>query len=511
LSVTRKVTATTDRSTITGGSDIFGFGYHNASRRTSMSYPNGAVTSYGYDNLSRLTSLAATVGAIPITSFGYTYDDAGNRTQKTTLDHTEDYAYDALYRLEEVKRSGAGATRWLYGYDEVGNRTGHQVGESQVMSATYDQRNRLQSRDIGGQLRVRGALDEPGTVTVDGTPARMLEGNLFEAEVPAVPGVNTFSIQATDASGNPTTQDYQVTVTGSAASYSYDPNGNLTQKTENGHVWDYVWNAENQLIRVCKDLVPPQTCDSDGMAIASFSYDPLGRRISKRVSGVETTYTYDWEDILREMGSGGAQLKYVHGPSVDEPLGTVDGSGVPAYLHADALGSITKRTDGNGAVIDERRYGPWGDLELGGGEAGYAFTGREWTPEVGLYYYRARFYDASSGRFISEDPLQLRDRPLPELNGYSYVANDPVNRVDPLGLESTCGADCSGNYAACRARVLILMNVTARAACNAACVASGPFAFKCSISCMAVISGTTVALLAFCDAEYRDCLRNARN
>ncbi len=63
-----------------------------------------------------------------------------------------------------------------------------------------------------------------------------------------------------------------------------------------------------------------------------------------------------------------------------------------------------------------------------------AFTGREWDPETGLYYYRARYYDPKIGRFISEDPLPLRARKPRELDAYAYVANNPVNYSDPTGL-----------------------------------------------------------------------------
>jgi RHS repeat-associated protein len=61
-----------------------------------------------------------------------------------------------------------------------------------------------------------------------------------------------------------------------------------------------------------------------------------------------------------------------------------------------------------------------------------AFTGREWDPETGLYYYRARYYDPKIGRFISEDPIDFEGG----VNFYSYVENNPVNLVDPEGLQA---------------------------------------------------------------------------
>jgi RHS repeat-associated protein len=66
----------------------------------------------------------------------------------------------------------------------------------------------------------------------------------------------------------------------------------------------------------------------------------------------------------------------------------------------------------------------------GGTVTGYGFTGREFDPETGLLYYRARYYDPKIGRFISEDPIGLSAG----INFYSYVYNDPVNLVDPFGL-----------------------------------------------------------------------------
>ena len=73
----------------------------------------------------------------------------------------------------------------------------------------------------------------------------------------------------------------------------------------------------------------------------------------------------------------------------------------------------------------------WGNLEAGAGEPGHAFTGREWDPETGLYYYRARYYDPKLGRFISEDPIGF----AVDVNFYAYVKNNPVRWTDAYGLQ----------------------------------------------------------------------------
>jgi uncharacterized protein RhaS with RHS repeats len=98
---------------------------------------------------------------------------------------------------------------------------------------------------------------------------------------------------------------------------------------------------------------------------------------------VTTIYTYDGEDILREV-AGSTTLKYIHGPGVDEALAKEDGLGVLSFYHADGLGSIVKATNVLGLTVGSRRYDAWGNIEdesgpplpneLGGG--GYAFTDR---------------------------------------------------------------------------------------------------------------------------------------
>ena len=194
-----------------------------------------------------------------------------------------------------------------------------------------------------------------------------------------------------------------------------DPNGNLTTKTEGTDTWVYSWNALNQLTRVTKNSVEQ----------ARFAYDPLGRRVEKVAAGVTTAYTYDGLATLRQ-NEGALSLKYVNGPYVDDPLAVDRGTGLD-YLHADGLGSVVSLTNATGVVTQARGYDAWGRPEAGADQSGYAFTGREWDAETGLYYYRARYYDPSIGRFLSEDPIGLAE--------YAYVGNHPTVFIDPLGLE----------------------------------------------------------------------------
>ncbi len=207
--------------------------------------------------------------------------------------------------------------------------------------------------------------------------------------------------------------------------YSYDLNGNLTSKTSklDGHLTRYTWDSQDRLVRV--EL--PGT-------MAEYVYDPLGRRIQKTVNGVVTTYLNDGEDIVTELDASGVVLTtFVHGPGIDEPL-TMTRSGRTYFYHRDGLGSVTHLTDESGQVVQRYQYDAYGSITAQLDPTfvqPYAFTGREWDPETGLYYYRARYYDPRTGRFSSEDPIGFN---AGDPNFYAYVSNNPINSVDPYGL-----------------------------------------------------------------------------
>ena len=169
--------------------------------------------------------------------------------------------------------------------------------------------------------------------------------------------------------------------------------------------------------------------------LASFVYDGQGRRVQKTAGSVTTTYIYDGEDIVEERLSTSDKYRYVHDPGIDQPLARVDATTgtVAAYYLADHLGSIVQETDATGAVSLTREYDPWGNLIQGRTTGGYAYTAREWDPEIGLYYYRARCHDPKIGRFISEDPIRFAGG----RNFYAYAGNRPTNSTDPLGLAET--------------------------------------------------------------------------
>ena len=143
--------------------------------------------------------------------------------------------------------------------------------------------------------------------------------------------------------------------------------------------------------------------------------------------------------------------RYTHGPGVDDPLlleRDLDASGgfdaaERFFYQTDGLGSVTELTESTGAVARALVYDAYGQVtqDTGGIAQPYAFTGRERDAESGLYFYRARYYDPATGRFLSNDPLGFG---AGDANLYRYVFNSPVNLTDPDGRIGVFGGCALG-------------------------------------------------------------------
>jgi RHS repeat-associated protein len=187
----------------------------------------------------------------------------------------------------------------------------------------------------------------------------------------------------------------------------------------------YTWDVNNRLTQV--------TLPGTGGTV-TFKYDPPGRRIYKSSSSGTKIYLYDGEDNLLEEvdNSGNVLARYRQTRDIDAPLSELRSSTISYYQSDEALGSITSLSNSAGALANTYNYDSSGNLVASTGALAnpFRYAGREFDQEAGLYFYRARYLDPSTGRFISEDPIRFGGG----IDFYPYVDNSPVNDTDPLGL-----------------------------------------------------------------------------
>jgi RHS repeat-associated protein len=132
-------------------------------------------------------------------------------------------------------------------------------------------------------------------------------------------------------------------------------------------------------------------------------------------------------------GSGNVLARYQNQMRVDEPL-TEQRSGTASYYLQDGLGSPTSLSSGSGTLANTYTFDSYGKLTDSTGTLTnpFRYTAREFDQETGLYYYRARYYDGTVGRFISEDPIGF----VGGINKYAYVLDNPIDRNDAFGLRT---------------------------------------------------------------------------
>jgi RHS repeat-associated protein len=158
----------------------------------------------------------------------------------------------------------------------------------------------------------------------------------------------------------------------------------------------------------------------------------VGRRRAKTIGGTTTQFLYDGLNPVQELASGTPTANLLTGLGIDEYFTRTDAAGVRNFL-TDALESSVGLADGSGVVQTEYTYEPFGVSNTVGSATttSIGFTGRE-ADGTGLYFYRARYYSPGLQRFVSEDPVQFAGGTT---NLHEYVASDPVNGIDPTGLQ----------------------------------------------------------------------------
>ena len=217
-------------------------------------------------------------------------------------------------------------------------------------------------------------------------------------------------------------------------SFVYDSNGNTVQKTDGSGATKYIHDMENQLVRV-------ET--GSGTIIASYHYDPFGRRLWKEVGGTRTFFNYSEEGLIGEYANDGSPIRtYSYRPGstwTSDPLFMKEGEKY-YYFQNDHLGTPVMMTNLSGASVWAASYSSFGEAAVDASSTvvnNLRFPGQYFDAETGMHYNYHRYYDPETGRYITADPIGFKGG----INFFSYVGNNTLKRIDPYGL--WCGSGIS--------------------------------------------------------------------
>ncbi|MEM9728170.1 MAG: DNRLRE domain-containing protein [Myxococcota bacterium] len=446
------------------------FLYDPAGRAVGHEAPAGSITQTR-DALGRVESLEtnAPVLSTPFPS-EYRYDEEGRLLwMRDRRGRTVEMRYDTLGRLTFLNHGQTTCS---------GGTTAQTLGPSTTW--TYDDRDRIESVVHRGpppgvgfdgpvllsRTYERNDAGEPETITHQ-------DGSYVELDYD--PAGRVEEERYFDGADAPLD-----TIT-----YAYDLDGNRTKRTSNAGVEDYVYDTGSRLTEVLLDGVETQRFEYDENGRVTrivrdgqdqqLTWDALDRLVRiEDVNFLESPADFTYDGQGRRVGRDNGAFQYVVGPTGNQSLEsphlvhngiTLSGELVYSGEHAlwrygpapgpsepietrvylrDAMGSVIGLMDPDGTLVEEFEYDAFGNLRGPGGEALPAtllggdsrFQGMWKDAGTGLYYVRARYYDARTGRFLSRDPAEGQLETPESFYPYVFANNNPYVFRDPTGLRS---------------------------------------------------------------------------
>ena len=427
----------------------------NYNRRVSMQDGIGTTT-YAYNPVTTMPALgagrlASVSGPLPNSLVTYQYDQLGRVTNRAINGVAQAVTFDVLGRPTLVTNA-LGAFRYTYV-----NATPRVASESYPNGQTnlYSYYNNLGDRRLlqirhlypnGSLLSGFGyAYNSVGQIAAwtnlwDTLPTRVwlpsydAADQLTNVTVSGDTSLVTNYTYAYDAAWN----RVLAATNGVPTQFFYNPLNQLSGSSATLASISYEWDGENRL-----------TAINEGTNRSEFAYDGQGRRLKivERTNGVVASSKYfQWDGVTlsEERDATGTIVAKRFLPAGEVAL---DATNAAKYFYTrDHLWSVREAADLNGALVSRVDYDPYGlqSVAVGGVKSSFGYTGHLIHGLSGLYLTLHRALDSTTGRWLSRDPIEERGG----ANVYFYVLNDPVNKMDPSGLQEATSQGgsqpCSG-------------------------------------------------------------------
>ncbi len=239
-------------------------------------------------------------------------------------------------------------------------------------------------------------------------------------------------------------QDYFPKTAKQVRNYRYTVDNRLLQAGNNGYTHDKqgfrsLWNSSGKYTRYeyAPDYRLLKVISEADNVTYEFAHDDNGQRATKLRNG-KPVEAYQWLDFTRLAGfhEGKTAYQFVYAEKQRIPHAMTSDNGHEFQLHFDHLGSLRVVADQSGNVIKEIRYDPFGGILEDTNPSlriPIGFAGGLHDPDTGFIRFGWRDYDPSTARWTAPDPMGDAGG---DDDWYGYCLDDPVNGVDPLGLNA---------------------------------------------------------------------------